>query len=97
VLNLAFGVCVASIESFVLIYSHRPKISVILAFKFYSLKSIVLACNEMNLIKAIPTTKKILYRKTHKANQIYFSSSNTYAFIEDLENQINNTVFNHNC
>ena len=37
----------------------------------------------------------------HRANQIlsrcYFSSSNVYAFIEDPENQINNTVFNHNC
>ena len=36
-----------------------------------------------------------------KASQIiiiyYFSISNAYAFIENPENQINNTVFNHNC
>jgi hypothetical protein len=82
-------------------YSLRPKINVVLAFKFYPTKSVLLACSELHLIKAIPSTKKILYRKTHRTNQIlsryYFSSSNTYVFIEDSENQINNTVFNHNC
>jgi len=82
-------------------YSPHFKISVVLVFKFYPTKSIVLACNEIHLIKAIPSTKKTLYRKTHRANQIhrrcYFSSSNGYAFIEDPENQINNTIFNHNC
>ena len=82
-------------------YSLGPKISVVLAFNFCPTKIVVLACNEIHLIKAIPNTKKTLYRKTHRANQIlsrcYFSSSNAYTFIEDLENQINNTVFNHNC
>jgi len=82
-------------------YSLCPKISVVLAFKFCPTKSVVLACNEIHLIKAIPSTKKTLYRKTHRANQIhrrcYFSSSNGYAFIEDPENKINNTIFNHNC
>ena len=52
-------------------------------------------------MKTILSTKKILYRKTHRANQILskccFSSFNAHAFIEDLENQINNTVFNYNC
>ena len=60
---------------------------------------IVLACHEIHLIKAIPSTKKALHRKTYIANQIfsryYFSSSNVYV-IEDPENQINNTIFNHN-
>jgi len=82
-------------------YSLSPKISVVLAFKFCPAKSVVLACNEIHLIKAMPSTKKTLYRKTHRANQLlsrcYFSSSNAYTFIEDPENQINNTVFNHNC
>ena len=81
-------------------YSPRFKISVVLVFKFYPTKSIVLACNEIHLIKTIPSTKKALYRKMYRGNQIfsryYFSSSNVYAFIEDPENQINNTVFNHN-
>ena len=70
-------------------YSLRLKISVVLAFKFYLTKSIVLAY-EIHLIKATPSTKKILYRKLHRANQIlsrcYFSSSNAYAFTEDQEN-----------
>ena len=39
-----------------------------------------------------------MYKKTHKANQIcskyYFSNSNTYPFIEGLENQINNMIIN---
>ena len=82
-------------------YSLHPKISVVLAFKFCPTKSVVLACSEIHLIKAMPSTKKKLYRKTHGADQMfskyYFSDSNAYAFIENLENQINNTVFNHNC
>jgi len=81
-------------------YSLRPTKSVVIAFKFCPTKSVVLACNEIHLIKAIPSTKKALHRKAHRANQIlsryYFSSSNAYAFIEDPENQMNNTVFNHN-
>ena len=32
-------------------YSPRFKISVVLVFKFYPTKSIVLACNEIHLIK----------------------------------------------
>ena len=70
--------------------------SVVLAFKFCPTKSVVLSCNEIYLIKAIPSTKKRLYRKTHRANQIlskcYFSTSNLkdvnkqYAFIEDPKN-----------
>ena len=42
-------------------YSFRPKISVVLAFNFYATKSDILACNEIYLIKPIPSTKKILY------------------------------------
>ena len=68
-------------------YSLRPTKSVVLEFKFCPTKSLVLACNEIYLIKIIPSTKKALHRKTHRANQIfsryYFSSSNAYAFIED--------------
>ena len=71
-------------------YSLRPKINVVLAFKFCPTKSVVLACNEIHLNKAITSTTKTLYRKRHRANQIlskcYFSSSNAYAFIEDPEN-----------
>ena len=44
-------------------YSLRPKINV------------VLACNEIHLIKAIPNTKKTLYRKMYRANQILRSIS----------------------
>ena len=98
-----------ALSAFFLCCMHRwpsemsvPQKSVVLAFKFCPTKSVVLACNEIHLIKVIPCTKKVLHRKTHRANQIfsryYFSSSNSnaYAFIEDPENQINNTVFNHN-
>ena len=67
-------------------YSLRPTKSVVLKFKFCPTKSVVLACNEIHLIKVIPSTKKTLHRKTHRTNQIfsryYFSSSNTYV-IED--------------
>ena len=72
------------------IYFLRPTKSVILAFKFCPTKNIVLSCNEIHLIKVIPNTNKALHRKMDRANQIfsryYFSSSNTYAFIEDPEN-----------
>ena len=82
-------------------YSLRHTKSVVLTFKFCHTESIVLACNKIHLIKIIPSTKRALHRKTHRANQIfsryYFSNSNAYAFIEDPENQINNTIFNHNC
>jgi hypothetical protein len=44
-------------------YSLHPKISVVLAFKFCPTKSVVLACNEIHLIKAMPSTKKTLYWK----------------------------------
>ena len=70
-----------------------------LVFEFCPTKSVVLASNEIHLIKVIPSTKKVLHRKMHRANQIfsryYFSSSNAYASFQDLENQINNMVFNH--
>ena len=73
--------------------------STALAFKFCPTKNVVLACNEIYLIKVISSTKKALYMKTYRANQIfsryYFSSTNAYTFIENPENQINNTVFNH--
>ena len=50
-------------------YSLHPKISVVLAFKFCPTKNVVLAFNEIHLIKAIlSTTKKVLYSKTHRAN-----------------------------
>ena len=46
-------------------------------------KSIILVCNEIHLIKIIPSMKEILYRKMHRTKQIlsrcYFSSSNAYA------------------
>ena len=81
-------------------YSLRPTKSIVLEFKLCPTKSVVLACNEIHLIKVIPSTKKLLHRKTHRANQMfsryYFSSSNAYAFIEHPETQINNTNFNHN-
>ena len=41
------------------IYSLRPT------------KSVVLACNEIYLIKVISSTKKTLHKKTHRANQIF--------------------------
>jgi len=72
------------------IYSLPPKISVVLALKFYLTNNIVLAGNEIHLVKAISSTKKALHRKTHRANQIlsryYFSSSNAYVFVEDQKN-----------
>ena len=46
-------------------YFLHPKISLVFAFKFCPTKSIILACNEIHLIKTISSTKKILYRKTH--------------------------------
>ena len=82
-------------------YYLRPQKTNVLAFKICLTKSVCLACSKIYLIKAIPSTKKRLYRKTHRANQIlskcYFSTSNAYACIEDPENQITNRVFNHNC
>ena len=54
-----------------------------LVFEFCSTKSVVLASNEIHLIKIIPSMKKILYIKIHRTKQIlsrcYFSSSNAYA------------------
>ena len=71
-------------------YSLRPTKSIVLEFKLCPTKSVVLACNEIHLIKVLPGTKKALHRKKQSANQIfsryYFSSSNTYAFIDDPEN-----------
>ena len=37
-----------------------------------------------------------MYRANQLFSRYYFSSFNAYAFIDDPENQINNTVFNHN-
>ena len=63
-------------------------------------KECCFSINKIHLIKVIPSTKKALYRKIHRANQIYciyyYCNSNAYAFIEDPEYQINNTMFNHN-
>ena len=69
-------------------FSLRPKLSVVLAFKFCATKSVVLVCNEIYLIKAIPSTKKIVYRKKYRVNlsRCYLSSLNAYAFIEDPGN-----------
>ena len=50
--------------------SLHPETNVVLAFKFFPTKSIILACNEIYLIKATPSTKNILYMKTNRANQI---------------------------
>ena len=44
-------------------YSLRPTKSIVLEFKFYPTKSVVLACNEIHLIKVLPGTKKALHRK----------------------------------
>ena len=41
-------------------YSLRPKINVVLAFKFCPTKSVVLACNEIHLITAIPTIVSLI-------------------------------------
>ena len=46
-----------------------PKIGVV-ALKFCSTSNVILACNEIYLIKATPSTKNILYMKTNRANQI---------------------------
>jgi len=82
-------------------YYLRPKNTFVLAFKICPTKSVCLACSKIHLIKAMSSTKKKLYTKANRANQMfcrfYFSNSNAYTFIEDLENQINNTFFNHNC
>ena len=44
-------------------YSLRPTVSVVLKFKFCPTKSVVLACNEIYLIKVIVSTKKALHMK----------------------------------
>ena len=54
----------------------------------------------MHLIKVMSNTKKKLYKEGYEANQMLSGcvfSSNAYAFIENLKNQINSTVFNHTC
>ena len=51
----------------------RSKISVIFSLKFYPRKSVILACSKLHLIKEILSTKKILYTKIHRANQILTS------------------------
>ena len=69
---------------------HPSQIRVVLAFRICPTKSVDLACNGIYLIKAIPSTKKALYRKTRRANQIfsryYFFVSNAYAFTKNPEN-----------
>lgn len=81
-------------------YSLRSRKTVVLDFKICPTKSVCLACSKIHLTKAMLSTKKKLYRKAHRSNQMlsifYFFSSNTYVFIDDLENQINNMIFNHN-
>ena len=59
-----------ALSAFFLCCMHRwpsemsvPQKSVVLAFKFCPTKSVVLACNEIHLIKVIPCTKKALHRK----------------------------------
>ena len=44
-------------------YSLRPTKSIVLEFKLCPTKSVVLACNEIHLIKVLPGTKKALHRK----------------------------------
>ena len=81
-----------------IIYSLRYEKTVRLAFKFCPTKIIHLNCSKVHLIKAISNTKKELHWEGHGANQMFkFSGSNAFAFIEDLENQINSVVFSHNC
>ena len=57
-------------------------------------------CYKVYLIKAILNTKKKIIEKCMEPikclSKYYFSSSNAFAFIEDLGNQINNVVFSHN-
>ena len=43
-------------------YSPHFKISVVLVFKFYPTKSIVLSCNEIHLIKSITSPRKYCTR-----------------------------------
>ena len=55
------------------VYSLRPKMSIVLAFKFCHTKTVVLACNEIYLIKAIPSTNKILIKlwKSEAISMLY--------------------------
>ena len=89
--------------------SLRPKISVRLAFKICPTKIVLLACSGIHLIKRNAYSKKKKQCQISRKNCIdkrmepikclvdaTFSSSNANAFIEDLENQTNNTVRNHN-
>jgi hypothetical protein len=60
------------------ICSLRSKNIIILIFKIYLTKStnnICLAYIKINLTKAIPSIKKKLYKKVHKANQMLFDST----------------------
>jgi hypothetical protein len=41
-----------------------------LAFKFYPIKSVLLNCSEVHLIKVISNTKKKITREEHGANQM---------------------------
>ena len=85
------GLCLVSL---------RPTKTIRLVSKIYSIQTIHLDCNEIHLIKAILNTKKKIIEKCMEPikclSKYYFSSSNAFAFIEDLGNQINNVVFCHN-
>ena len=55
--------------------------SIVLAFKFCHTKTVVLACNEIYLIKAIPSTNKNYIENPIKP----IKYTNAYVFIEDLK------------
>ena len=72
-----------------------------LAFKFYATNTVRLNSSKINLINQYQIPRKNCIEKGIESIKClircYFSGSNTFAFIEDLRNQINNAVFNHNC
>ena len=62
-----------------------------LAFKFYPHNTVCLYYNKVHLINCIEKGMKPIKH----LSRCYFSDSNIFAFIEDLENQINNAIFNY--
>jgi len=71
------------------------------SLQILSHKVVHLDCSKVHLIKAISNTKKQLHWERHRANQMFkwmlLFKFQCFAFIEDLGNQINSAVFNHNC
>ena len=46
-------------------------------------------------MKIISNTKKNCIKEGKCSNRCYFSGSNAFTFIEDLDHQINSVIFNH--